>query len=176
MAEQTPDANPKQEQDQENQEKDGQGAQDTPRQKSRRRLIIFYEDTDDAQINGHLIQLSSRINGNVVRVEVEENQQVKAGDLIAELDPKDYQTAVQQDEANLEAAEANLESARVNVPVTNITSTSGISSAGATLLQSNDEVVQSQHQLEASRAAIAQADANYIKAKLGAPVSSFRPG
>jgi membrane fusion protein (multidrug efflux system) len=184
VAEQTPDANPKNPNANQDQNGDG-GAQDNPRQKSRRRFIIigvvailvigallfywhstFYEDTDDAQINGHLIQLSSRISGNVLRVEVEENQQVKAGDLIAELDPKDYQTAVQQDEANLEAAEANLESARVGVPVQNITSGTGISSAAAAVLQSNDEVVQAQHQLEASRAQIAQADANYIKAKL----------
>jgi membrane fusion protein (multidrug efflux system) len=126
----------------------------------------FYEDTDDAQVAGHLIQVSSRISGNVIRVDVEENQQVKAGDVIVELDPRDYQTAVQQDEANLEAAEANLESSRVNIPVTNINSGTGISSAQAVVLQSDDEVVQAQHQLEANRAAVAQAEANYIKAKL----------
>ncbi len=97
---------------------------------------------------------------------MQENQQVKAGDVIVELDPRDYQTAVQQDEANLEAAEANLESSRVNIPVTNINSGTGISSAQAVVLQSDDEVVQAQHQLEANRAAVAQAEANYIKAKL----------
>jgi membrane fusion protein (multidrug efflux system) len=126
----------------------------------------FYEDTDDAQVAGHLIQVSSRISGNVIRVDVEENQQVKAGDVIVELDPKDYQTAVQQDEANLEAAEANLESARTNVPVENINTTNSTSSAAANVLVSNDSVAQAQHQLEADRAAVAQADANFIKAKL----------
>ena len=182
MAEQTPDANPQVDQDKEQQQQD---AQETPRGKSRRRFVIigvvailviaaalfywhstFYEDTDDAQVAGHLIQVSARINGTVIRVPAEENQRVKAGDVIAEMDPKDYETAVQQDEANLEAAEANLESARVNVPVTSTNSGTGISSAAATVLQSNDEVVQAQHQLEANRAAIAQADANFIKAKL----------
>ncbi len=182
MAEQTPDANPGHDQD--HQEK-AQDPKDNPRQKSRRRFLIigvvailviaallfwwhstFFEDTDDAQVSGHLIQVSARINGNVVRVVAEENQRVKAGDVIAEMDPRDYETAVQQDEANLEAAEANLESARVSVPVTTASSTTGISSAAATVMQSNDEVVQAQHQLEANRAAIAQADANYIKAKL----------
>jgi membrane fusion protein (multidrug efflux system) len=179
VAEQTPDANPAQDQ-----KKNEQDQQDSP-QKSRRRFVIigvvailviaallfywhstFYEDTDDAQVAGHLIQVSSRISGNVIRVDVEENQQVKAGDVIVELDPRDYQTAVQQDEANLEAAEANLESSRVNIPVTNINSGTGISSAQAVVLQSDDEVVQAQHQLEANRAAVAQAEANYIKAKL----------
>jgi membrane fusion protein (multidrug efflux system) len=180
VAEQTPDANPAQDQ-----KKNEQDQQDNPRQKSRRRFVIigvvailviaallfywhstFYEDTDDAQVAGHLIQVSSRISGNVIRVDVQENQQVKAGDVIVELDPRDYQTAVQQDEANLEAAEANLESSRVNIPVTNINSGTGISSAQAVVLQSDDEVVQAQHQLEANRAAVAQAEANYIKAKL----------
>ena len=50
----------------------------------------FSEDTDDAQVNGHLIQVSSRIGGQVLKVDVAENQVVKQGDLIAELDPADY--------------------------------------------------------------------------------------
>lgn len=180
MAEQTPDANPGQDQ-----KKDEQEQQEAPRQKSRRRFIIigvvailviaallfywhstFYEDTDDAQVAGHLIQVSSRISGNVVRVVAEENQVVKAGDVLVELDPRDYQTQIQQDEANLEAAEANLESSRVNIPVESITTTNNTSSAAANVLVSNDGVVQAQHQLDANLAAIAQADANYIKAKL----------
>ena len=181
MAEQQPDTHPTEH----GREQDNDGKKEPPKQKSRRRFIIiavvailvlgallfywhstFYEDTDDAQVAGHLIQLSSRVNGNVLRVLVNENQPVKAGDLLVELDPKDYETAVAQDEANLEAAEANLESARVNVPVTNVTSGTGISSAAAQVLQANDEVSQSRRQLEANQAAVNQADANYIKAKL----------
>jgi len=53
----------------------------------------YTENTDDAQVNGHLIQVSSRISGQVLKVDVEENQVVKAGDTIAELDPRDYQVA-----------------------------------------------------------------------------------
>ncbi len=48
----------------------------------------YSEDTDDAQVNGHLIQVSSRIAGQVLKVDVDENQVVKAGDTIAELDPQ----------------------------------------------------------------------------------------
>ncbi len=166
-------------------EQGGDTVQDNPRNKSRRRFIIilvvavllvgvllfywhstFYQDTDDAQVNGHLIQISSRINGNVIAVPVSENQQVKAGDVLVELDPKDYQTTVQQDEANLAAAQSNYESNQVNVPVTTTSSTTNVSAVGATLSQSNDSVVQAQRELEADQAAIAQADANYIKAKL----------
>ena len=47
----------------------------------------FYEDTDDAQISGHLIQVSARIAGHVAKVYVTENQQVKAGQVIAEGSP-----------------------------------------------------------------------------------------
>ena len=64
----------------------------------------YSEDTDDAQVNGHLIQVSSRINGQVAKVDVEENQVVKAGDPIAELDPSDYQVAVENAEAALASA------------------------------------------------------------------------
>ncbi len=184
MAEQTPDTEVEQEHKPDPaQEKEKE--KNTPRAKSRRRFIIilvvailivgallfywhstFYEDTDDAQVNGHLIQVSSRINGNVIDVPVNENQPVKAGDVIVQLDPKDYQTAVSQDEANLAAAESNYESERVNVPVTTTAQTTNIEAVGATLSQVNDGVVQAQHQLEANRAAVAQADANYVRAKL----------
>ena len=158
---------------------------DMPRAKSRRRFVIilvvavllvgillfywhstFYEDTDDAQVDGHKIQVSSRISGNVLSVPVQENQRVKAGDVIVELDPKDYQTAVAQDEANLAAAESNLQQNTVNVPVTTTSVTTNLAAIAATLQQANDSVTQAQQQLNANRSAIAQADANYIKAKL----------
>jgi membrane fusion protein (multidrug efflux system) len=80
----------------------------------------FSEDTDDAQVNGHLIQVSSRIAGQVLKVDVEENQVVKAGDTIAELDPKDFDVAVENAEAALANAQANAAAANVNVPLTTI--------------------------------------------------------
>ena len=182
MAEQTPDTEVGQQQ----KKQDAQKAEgDNPRQKSRRRFIIilvvavllvgvllfywhstFYEDTDDAQINGHLLQVSARITGTVVSVPVNENQPVKAGDVIVELDPKDYQTAVQQDEANLAAAESNYQSSTVNIPVTSVSVNTNLAAVASTLSQADSAVVQAQQQLEANRSAIAQADANYIRAKL----------
>ena len=155
------------------------------KQKPRRRFIIigvvavlvvvgllwwwhstYYEDTDDAQVNGHLIQISARIQGHVLKVNVDENQYVDAGTVIAELDPKDFQTAVQQDEANLESAEASYEAAKVNVPVTHISTGSTLSSAGSDVSSADAQVTQSQHQLQAAQAAVLQADANNIKAQL----------
>jgi membrane fusion protein (multidrug efflux system) len=126
----------------------------------------YYEDTDDAQVNGHLIQISSRIVGHVLKVNVDENQYVEAGTVIAELDPKDFQTAVQQDEANLESAEASYEAAKVNVPVTHVSTGSQVSSAQADVSSADAQVIQSQHQLQAAQAAVVQAEANNTKAQL----------
>jgi len=126
----------------------------------------YYEDTDDAQVNGHLIQISARIQGHVLKVNVDENQYVDAGTVIAELDPKDFQTAVEQDQANLESAEASYEAAKVNVPVTHISTGSTLSSAGSDVSSADAQVTQSQHQLQAAQAAVLQADANNVKAQL----------
>jgi membrane fusion protein, multidrug efflux system len=156
-----------------------------PGPKSRRRFLIlgvvtilvvgavlfwwhstYYEDTDDAQVNGHLIQISSRIAGHVIKVNVDENQFVEKGTVIAQLDPTDFQTAVQQDEANLASAEAAYEAARVNVPVIHVNTGSTLSSAGADVSGARAAVAQSQRQLQAAEAAVAQAKANSIKSQL----------
>ena len=58
-----------------------------------------YETTDDAQVAGHLSGISARIDGDIKAVHVEENQSVKAGDLLFEIDPTPYQDAVDSAEA-----------------------------------------------------------------------------
>ncbi|MFY9938053.1 MAG: HlyD family secretion protein [Silvibacterium sp.] len=160
--------------------------------KSRRRFIIiavvallvvgallfwwhstYYEDTDDAQVNGHLIQISARIAGQVIKVNVDENQAVEAGTVLVELDPKDFQVAVQQDEANLQSAEAAYEAARVNVPVTNINTGSTLTSAGADVHGSTAQIAQAERQLDAARARVVQAQANSTKAQ--ADLDRYRP-
>jgi membrane fusion protein (multidrug efflux system) len=126
----------------------------------------FYEDTDDAQVNGHIIQISARIQGHVINVPVKENQEVAAGTLIAEIDPHDYEVLVAQDEANLEAAEAAYEGAKVNVPVTNVQSYSSLSSAGANVLGSSAQVKRAMQLLDQAQAEVAQAEANNTKSQL----------
>ena len=71
-----------------------------------------YESTDDAQIDGHIDPLSSRINGTVIRVHAEDNDRVKAGELLVEIDPRDYEVAVAQAKARLELAVAQVASAK----------------------------------------------------------------
>jgi membrane fusion protein (multidrug efflux system) len=133
----------------------------------------FSEDTDDAQVNGHLIQISSRIAGQVVKVDVEENQVVKAGDEIAELDPRDFNVAVENAEAALANAQANAAAASVNVPLTSINTGSTLSSADADLSGSQDSVLQAQKQLQAAHATVTQAQANATKA--AADLERYRP-
>lgn len=158
---------------------------ENPRPRSRRRFIIigvvailvvgallfwwhstYYEDTDDAQVDGHLIQISSRIVGHVKQVRVEQNQFVNAGDLLVEIDPNDYETALHQAEANLEAAEASYEAARVNIPVIHINTGSSLNTATADVSSATSAVTQSENELKADQARLVAAQANYTKARL----------
>ncbi len=125
----------------------------------------FYEDTDDAQINGHLIQISSRIAGQVIKVDVEENQLVKAGDSIAELDPRDFQVAVDNAKAALASAEANAAAAQVAVPIATVNTGSNLSSANADVTGAQAAISQALQQLDAAKARVAQAQANDFKAQ-----------
>jgi membrane fusion protein, multidrug efflux system len=133
----------------------------------------FSEDTDDAQVNGHLIQVSARVTGQVVKVDVEENQLVKAGDPIAELDPRDFQVAVENAEAALASAKANAAAARVAVPITTINTGSTLSSAGADVTGARASVEQAEQQLIAARANVVQAEANNTKAQ--ADLARYKP-
>ncbi len=125
----------------------------------------FSEDTDDAQIAGHLIQISPRIGGQVIKVDVEENQVLKAGDEIAQLDPRDYQVAVENAEAALASAQANAAAAQVTVPLTSINTGSNLSSAASDVSGARASVDQAQQQLEGAQARVAQAQANNVKAQ-----------
>lgn len=68
--------------------------------------ILSYQSTDDAFIEGHVAAISPRVPGHVLNVHVNDNQQVKAGDLLIELDPADYQARLDSERASLEAAKA----------------------------------------------------------------------
>jgi membrane fusion protein (multidrug efflux system) len=133
----------------------------------------FSEDTDDAQINGHLIQVSSRIAGQVLKVYVDENQVVKAGDVIAELDPRDYQVAVENAEAAVASAQANAAAANVAVPITTVNTGSNLRSANADVMGSQAGVEQAERQFEAAKARVAQSLANMTKAQ--ADLERYRP-
>lgn len=77
-----------------------------------------FESTDDAFIDGHVSHVAPQVSGRVERVRVDDNQLVKKGDVLVEIDPQDYRNAVQRAEAALEVAKAKVTQARANVPTT----------------------------------------------------------
>ncbi len=156
-----------------------------PEKKSRRRVIViavvvllaivaifFYwrstytEDTDDAQVDGNLYQVSARVAGQVVHVDVEEQQTVHAGDPIAEVDPRDFQVAVEQAQANLANAQAEYEQAHVNVPITSVTTRTQVLTSGSDVASSEAAVSQAEAQAQAANERIQQAKANALKAQI----------
>lgn len=131
------------------------------------------EDTDDAQINGHLIQISSRIAGQVIQVNVGENQYVSQGTVIAELDPRDFQVAVDNAEAALASAKAAAQAAKVTVPITTVNTGSNLRSAGADVSGASAGVQQAEQQLKAAQARVGEATANNFKAQ--SDLERYRP-
>ena len=126
----------------------------------------YSEDTDDAQVDGNLYQVSSRVTGQVVHVDVEEQQFVHAGDPIAEVDPKDYQVALEQAQANLADAQAQYEQATVNVPITNVQVSTTIQTSSSDVLGSQASVEQAEAQVQVDNAKVASAKAQALKSQL----------
>lgn len=125
----------------------------------------YYENTDDAQISGNLVQISTRVAGHVAKIYVVENQKIKRGAPILDLDPSDYQVAVEQAQAALASAKAAAAAAKVFVPITSINTGSNLRSAQADLASAHASVSQAEQQLDAAKARVAQADANNFKAQ-----------
>ena len=126
----------------------------------------FTEDTDDAQVDGNLYQVSSRVTGQVIKVYVDDNQKVQQGQLLAEIDPKDYQVALEQAEANLASAQAAAIQANVSVPITSTSVSTSLSTTSSDVQGAQAAVAQAQKQEQAAEARVDQAKANALKAKL----------
>jgi membrane fusion protein (multidrug efflux system) len=69
----------------------------------------FLVTTDDAYVNAHSVLISPKVSGYISEVPVDDNQAVKAGELLARIDPRDYQTALDQARANVAAAQASID-------------------------------------------------------------------
>ncbi len=129
------------------------------------RYFASYESTDDAQIDGHLMPLSARVTGYIIKVNVDDNQYVQQGAVLAEMDPRDYQVAVDKAQADLADAQATYESLTINVPITSVNTTSQVSSSQADVESAEAAVSQAQQQYDAAQAQLAQAEANNVKAQ-----------
>jgi membrane fusion protein (multidrug efflux system) len=133
---------------------------------------IFYwrstytEDTDDAQVDGDLYQVSSRVTGQVIKVYIDDNQQVQIGAPIAEIDPKDYRVALEQAEANLASSQAAAIQASVGVPITNVNVNTTVSTSNSDVQAGVAGVEAARKQAQAAEARVAAAKATAVKSRL----------
>ena len=114
------------------------------------RYLSSYESTDDAQADVHLYPVSARVSGYVVKVNVDDNQWVEKGTVLVEIDPKDYEVAVAQAQANLSNAEATAQSLNITVPITSVNTSSQLKSAQSDIDNSTAGVIAAERQLSAA--------------------------
>ena len=132
-------------------------------------LIAYYhnrESTDDAQVDGHITPIASKIYGRVAEVLVTDNEPVKAGQVLVKIDQRDYQAALDQAKAALALAESDAASAGVDVPRTRENVASGTSNAGAQLAGAEADLERAQVTYDQARTSdLAYAQANIEKSK-----------
>ncbi len=119
-----------------------------------------FESTDDAQIDGDVHAVSARVSGHVIEVRVEETQEVRAGDVLLVLDPKDYEVAVAKARADLADAVAEYQSSRTDVPITAVNTRSTLTTANSARQDASAGVSGAERQLAGARARQATAQAN----------------
>jgi membrane fusion protein (multidrug efflux system) len=129
------------------------------------RYFGSYESTDDAQVDVHLYPVSARISGYVIAVNVDDNEYVHEGKVLVEIDPKDYEVAVDKARADLANAEATAQSLNINVPITSVNTSSQLSSSASDVGSAVAGIRAAEQQLAAARAQVVEAEANNVKAQ-----------
>ena len=124
-----------------------------------------FESTDDAFIDGHTNYVSPRIAGTVSNVMVVENQFVKEGQVLAEIDPSDYQVSYEQAAADVARAQAQVRSQTPGVPITNTTNRSAITSTEADIANAMAAIASAEHDRDADLARLRESQANEAKAQ-----------
>jgi membrane fusion protein (multidrug efflux system) len=122
------------------------------------------EDTDDAQVATDMVPLAARVSGTLVEVAVKDNQAVKKGDLIARIDPVDYESREKQAEAQLAAAKAQADAADAQMKIVASSSKGGLTSARAALSGSAATAAGAEAQIAAAQAALIRAQSEAQKA------------
>ena len=129
------------------------------------RYLSSYESTDDAQADVHLFPVSARISGYVVKVNVGDNEWVEKGKVLVEIDPRDYEVAVAQAQANLANSEATAQSLNITVPITSVNTTSQLTSSASDIVNASAGITAAQKQLTAAHAQLEEAQANDVRAQ-----------
>ncbi len=123
-----------------------------------------YESTDDANVDGHMDPIASRIDGTIIAVHVDDNNTVKIGDPLVELDPSDSKVSVAQAQAQYDQAMASVKTARPNVPITRTSNSTDVTSQRAEVANAEAALAAAQHDLDSSLAKLQQAQANSARA------------
>ena len=132
-----------------------------------------YESTDDATVDAHISGLAARIPGTITGVYSDQNQYVKAGEVLVDLDPRDYQAALEQAEAQLAQAQNQSIAEQPNIPVTQVTTQTSIATANTEVQGAEAALAASQRSYDAALARVRQAEATNAKAQ--ADVDRYRP-
>jgi len=127
------------------------------------RYFGSYESTDDAQVDVHLSPVSARISGYVIAVNVGDNQYVEKGYVLVEIDPRDYQVAVDKAKADLASAEAAARSLNINVPITSVNTLSQLSFSGSGVEDAVAGLGAAEKQLSAAQDQVTEAEATDVK-------------
>jgi membrane fusion protein (multidrug efflux system) len=124
------------------------------------RYLNSYENTDDAFVDGHTDPITPRINGIVTGVYVENTYFVKKGEVLVELDPRDFQVALEQAKANLFQAEAGVRAQTPNVPITETNQSTTLANAQLSVSSATANLVAAQEKYKSALSDLAQAQAN----------------
>jgi len=117
------------------------------------------ESTDDAQVDGRITQIAARVGGTIVKVNVDNNQQVGAGAVLVQIDPRDYEVAVERARAELADAQATAAAARTGVPIAQVETRAGVSTASGGVEQAQAGVTGAEHEILVAQANLANAQA-----------------
>jgi membrane fusion protein, multidrug efflux system len=128
-------------------------------------LTAGRESTDDAQVDAPVTQIAARVGGTITKVAVSDNQRVEAGDVLVELDRRDFEVAVDKARAELADAEASAIAARSNVPITSTTAASNVTTARGSIVQAQGGVAAAERELDAARARLTTAQARVREAE-----------
>jgi len=131
-----------------------------------------WEDTDDAEIDGHIYPISARVSGYVIKVNFDDGQVVRKGDVLVVIDPTDYTVALERARADYQDSQAQAEAARYGVPVSSVGSFSQIRSASADMASAQAGVAAAQKQADAAQSQIIEAEADALK--LNTDVERYR--
>ena len=124
-----------------------------------------FESTDDAQVDAHLNNVTSRIDGTITNVYVDDNQTVKAGQLLVNLDERDYKASLDQALAQANQARSMVIAERPNIPITEVENVTNISTGEAEVANAQAALAAAERDRDSAGAKVAEAEANNAKAQ-----------